>query len=286
MSFIRCGIVLASLVFVAGQVRGELVVLDQFNPGLGELVSAAFDQTTDRVWVYNSFGAVLSSYSRSGTFVSSVAQPGEGADDFDLSFAPEPLVLNGTPLPAGTLLSFNGESGAVDIYAVDKTSGAVLATLTTAFGSSHVVGGAYHPGRDSFFVVQDRNTSSLIAEIDPSTGAVLNTFGTSSADYTIFFGDLEISSANGNLFLVSSDESSMHELTATGSFVQDLALPAGVSSLSGMSVDNVRGETWVSGTGGTVWRLGGLPAAVPEASGLFLCLLTAAALLRSRQSTV
>ena len=44
----------------------------------------------------------------------------------------------GRSFPAGTLLVINGETGAADIYAVDKTTGAVLATLSTSFGVSHV----------------------------------------------------------------------------------------------------------------------------------------------------
>jgi hypothetical protein len=44
---------------------------------------------------------------------------------------------------------------------------------------SHIVGGAYHPERNTFFLVQDRVPGSAdenrIAEINSQTGAVINT---------------------------------------------------------------------------------------------------------------
>ena len=67
--------------------------------------------------------------------------------------------------------------------------------------------------------------------------------------------------STGNLLLVSSAESSIGEFTPDGAFVATHALPAGVSSLSGIGLDEGSGEVWVAGTGGLVWRLGGAPCA-------------------------
>ena len=50
-----------------------------------------------------------------------------------------------------------------------------------------------------------------------------------------------------------SIEASIGEFTPTGTFVQAHALPASVSSLSGIGVDDSSGEAWVSGTGVVVW---------------------------------
>jgi hypothetical protein len=195
--------------------------------------------------------------------VSSVPRPGESANDVDVEIAPESLMLGSTTIPAGTLLFINGETGPADIYAVDSVTGAVIATLVTSFGSSHVVGGAYHAARDTFFLVQDKvpggASANRVAEINPVTGAIINTFQT-TGHFVVNFGDLEVNAATGNLFLVSSDEDSIGEFTPAGVFVQDLALPAGVVNLSGIGMDDATGEAWVSGTGGTVWHLGGLPA--------------------------
>ena len=160
----------------------------------------------------------------------------------------------------GTLLFVNGETGAAEIYAVDKQTGTIIDTLATAFGVSHVVGGAYHPERNTFFLVQDNVPGTAdqnrIAEINPSDGSVINTFQI-TASFNVSFG--EVCASSGNLFVVSSVETRIAEYTPVGALVQYHALPAGVSSLSGIGLDDLSGEAWVSGTGGGVWRLGGLP---------------------------
>jgi uncharacterized protein YjiK len=261
--------------------HAALVVLDSFNGGTGQISGLGFDRSTDTVWIYGSSDADLRQFTRTGTSLTSIARPGESANDFDVEFAPENLSLNGTAVPKQTLIAINGETGAAEIYAVNKLTGAVIATLNTTFGLSHVVGGAYHRQRDTFFLVQDRQPAgsandSVVAEIDPDTGGILSTFKIDNilAGYTVNFGDLDINRQTGNLFIVSSDETSIAELTPAGTFVQTHALPVGVSSLSGLGLDESRGELWVSGTGGTVWRLGGLPA-VPEPNALGLIVIAA-----------
>src|SRR5690606_40102958 len=76
------------------------------------------------------------------------------ANDVHVTFTREQIDLGGTTLPAGTLLFINGESGPAEIYAVNKEDGTVIDTLSTGFGNSHVVGGAYHLDRGTFFLVQ------------------------------------------------------------------------------------------------------------------------------------
>jgi hypothetical protein len=252
------------LVVCGSTARADLTLLGQFDPGLGEIVGGAFDPLSSTVWVHASSSAQLRQYTLAGSFVSAVPRPGESADDCDLEVAPEALVLNGTAVPAGTLLAINGESGVAEIYAVDGTTGAVLATLATSFGASHVVGGGYHPGRDTFFLVQDKVASgtaskSLVAEISPATGAVLGTFKVDTVlpGFTVNFGDLDVSTATGHLLVVSSDESTIAEFTPAGVFVQTLALPAGVSALAGIGLDDAGGGAWVVATNGDVSRLSG-----------------------------
>lgn len=258
--------VAATLCAAGNSAEAAITLLGQFPSGLGTPVSCGFDHGTDSVWVYGDSDATLSRFSRTGVALGTVARPGEAANDVDVTFTTKAMTLGVTALPAGTMLFVNGESGVAEVYAVDKATGSVLATLITAFGASHVVGGAYHPDRNTIFLVQDRQPSgtsndNLIAEIDPVTGSVLNSFAITAAlsTFTVNYGDLEVA-ANGNLFVVSSDETTIVELTPTGMLVQESVLPAGVASLSGIGLDHGRGEAWVTGTGGTVWRLGGFPA--------------------------
>lgn len=252
-----------------------LVVLDSFDPlNAGELCGVGFDSGTGNVWVYQCSASDIQQYAATGAFVSSVTRPGGSANDVDLDFSPAPSTLGSTALLPDTLLFVDGESGPAEIYAVDEASGAVLATLATAFGASHVVGGAYHPERETFFLVQDSvpggGAGDVVAEIDPVTGAVLGSFRPVESGFSLFYGDLEVSAANGHLFLVSSAEEAVAEFTPAGVLVQEMPLPDGVSSLSGIGLDDANGEGWVSGTGGTVWRIEGFPAPEPTIAALRL----------------
>jgi hypothetical protein len=249
-------------VVVADAARAQLAVLDSWNPAqAADLCGLGFDPAARHVWVYGCSAADVQRYSTSGVFQNAVPRPGESANDVDVELAPEPLTLAGTTdLPKGALLFVNGETAVAEIYAVDKTSGAVLAALGTAFGGSHVVGGAYHRERDTFFLVQDRvpgaATGNRIAEVDRASGAVLSSFAIGTT-FDVNFGDVEVCAGTGNLLVASSFEARLAEYTPAGAFVAYHALPAGVTSLAGIGLDDAAGEVWAAGTGGTVWRLGG-----------------------------
>ncbi len=241
--------------------RAALTASAPFNPSnTGSLCGLGFDPATQDVWVYGCSAADIQHYTAAGAFLSAVTRPGESANDVDVELTPRPLTLGSTAVPSGSLLFINGETGPAEIYAVDKATGSVIATLATAFGVSHVVGGAYHPTRKTLFLVQDQVPAAAdenrIAEVDPATGSILNTFQI-TATFPVNFGDLEVCAATGNLIVASSDESRLAEYTPAGVFLQYHDLPAGVSSLSGIGVDDATGDLWVSGTGGNVWRLQG-----------------------------
>lgn len=246
---------------VSREARAQLTLLNQFNPSAeGELCGVGFDQIDGNVWVYGCSSTVVSRYNPAGVFQSSIPRPGESANDVDVEFAPTAFTLNATLVPKGALLFINGESATADIYAVDKTSGAVIASLATSFGASHVVGGAYHPSLARFFLVQDNvpgaAAENLVAEIDTVTGSSISTFQTTGT-FAVSFGDLEVCSATRNLLLVSSLQTSIAEYTPAGVLVQLHPLPVGVSALSGIGVNDAAGEIWVAGTGGLVSRLSG-----------------------------
>jgi hypothetical protein len=247
----------------------QITLLGSFNPsGASSLCGIGYDPATSQVWIYGCSASTIQSYSASGTLLTSVTAPGGTANDVDVEMAPEELTINSSTVPAGQLLFVNGESNAAEIYAVNNVSGAIVATLNTAFGSSHVVGGSYHPVRNTFFMVQDNVPSStlenLIAEVDPITGMVLQTFQITSV-FNVSYGDVEVG-ANGNLFVVSSIEDSIAEFTPLGALVKMHALPAGVSTLSGIAIDCAAGEAWVSSTSGNVYHLGQFPGSALTAA--------------------
>jgi hypothetical protein len=260
-------LVLASAANGGGTNAPGLALIDKMLPGRGALAGCGFDPATERIWAYAAKSDDLRSYAKDGRLVGSVPRPGERADDVDIDIAPEPLALGSTPVPSGTVLFIDGENGPAEIHAVNASNGAVIATLHTGFGVSHVVGGAYHPGRDTLFLVQDSvptaGERNRIAEIDPTNGKVLNSFSIEPF-FAVSWGDIEVDACSGHLFVVSSVESRIAEFTPKGEWVGYLKLPDGVSELSGIGMDEARGEMWVSGKGGIVWHLGGLPARAPH----------------------
>lgn len=188
-------------------------------------------------------------------------RPGEVANDVDLFFTTAPITLGATLLPGGTLLFINGETGNAEVYAVDKVTGAILATLNTQFGVSHVVGGGYDPISQHIFLIQDKvpgsTNANLIAEINTVTGAVINSFQITGT-YSVNYGDLEVS-PTGNIYLVSSDEGSIAEFSSQGVLLNTFTLPVGISNLSGIGLDCANEQAWVSSSSpGAVTQLNNL----------------------------
>jgi hypothetical protein len=242
---------------------GPLTRQGGFSPGLGSLCGLAYDHVSDVVWIYPCSGGALRGYSPGGVDSFTLDAPGEDADDVDIDVAPAALTLGTVPLAPGTLLFANGETGAVDIHMIDQAAPAPLGTLATQFGNSHVVGAAFHRGRSTMFAVQDRvpggTTGNTIGEIDPITGAVTNTFSVQPS-FSVNYGDLDVCQTTGRLFVVSDSADAIAELTPEGTFVQAHPLPATVSGLSGIGIDDgTPGEAWVSTRNGDVARLGGFP---------------------------
>ncbi len=240
-----------------------LSIMSQFSVGSGA-VGIGYDSVTGEVSVYRSFGASIFRYSSTGAALGSYAVPGGGANDFDLDGVAVDFMMNGVLVPAGSMLVFNGESGVVEIYAVNPVTGAIIATLTTGFGASHVVGGSYNPVTGTFFVVQDKVPATaldnLIAEIAPATGAVVEEFPTDTSGFTVNFGDLDVDPYSGALWVVSSDHSSVQRMSVDGAILGTVDLPVGVGALSGIAfIPDSPGEAFVVNTSGTVFRIGGFP---------------------------
>lgn len=253
------------LALAAGRTSAAPNLVSTFPSGIGGVVGIGYEPLSSRVWLYGDFTAVLSRYTMAGVSSGTIPGQGESANDADIEFAPADLVLGSVNVPAGSLLFINGETGVAEIYAINPASGALIGSLATAFGVSHVVGGGYHAQRHTFFLVQDKvpggTSASRVAEVDPVTGAVLNSFQVTAIlpSFTVNYGDLDIA-PNGNLLIVSSDEASILELTPTGGLVATHALPVGVSGLSGIAVDTSSCSVWVVSSGGTVWQLGNVGA--------------------------
>lgn len=229
----------------------------------GSACGIAYDSQRDSIWVYACSGATLQQFSTAGAQLASLPRPGEAANDVDVDFAPAAFSLGGVAVATGDMLFIDGESGPAEIYLVPpELDAGAPRSLATQFGASHVVGGAYHIARGTFFAIQDRVPGSTlgnqVAEIDAATGAVLRSFST-LPDFDVNYGDLEVCQATGNLLLVSSNESTLGEFTPEGNFIAKHALPSGVSGLSGIGLDDATGTAWLSSTSRNVFQVSGLP---------------------------
>jgi DNA-binding beta-propeller fold protein YncE len=244
----------------------QLTILTQFDPSnTGGTCGIAYNSPAGEIMVIGCSASTIDRYAEDGTFISSATMAGEAANDVDIDMSPSDLTMNGTFVAQGQLLLVNGENGAAEIYAIDEATNAVIDTLAAGFGNSHVVGGSYHPQRGTFFLVQDNVPGGFeenrVAEINATTGDTLHTFSVQPY-FDVNYGDLDISPVSGNLFIVSSDDDGIAEFTADGVFITEHSLPVGVSSLSGIALDNDLQGAWVCNTSGVVFKLGNFPIGI------------------------
>lgn len=161
---------LLSLLAASGAASAQLSLLGQFNvPAPTSLDAVGYNPGSNLIYVHDEFGTIRR-FDPSGTLVGSFAAP-TSTNDLDLDFAPVAFNLGGTTVPAGSLLFTGGESTAT-IYALDPSTGAMLASRATSVTTGGVVGGSFSASRGTQFIVD--YTSDLIYEINTATGATLN----------------------------------------------------------------------------------------------------------------
>jgi hypothetical protein len=190
-------------------------LIDSFNPGLGLLlVAVGFDPVADRLYIYRDFHQSIHRFTRTGAADGTIPRPGISSDDFDLDFTPEGLNIGGMDVPANTLLVMSGDDSPETLRGLNKTTGVVLTTRNLP--STSAVGGSYHAERNTFFTV-DFSGSDLVREINPSTGGQLNSFSPQApARFDVFYGDVEVLAATGNLFLRNAPPAGRNRVSRPG----------------------------------------------------------------------
>ncbi len=93
-----------------------------------------------------------------------------------------------------------------------------------------------------------------VAEVNVLTGQVIQSYQIGNL-FNVSYGDLE-GAENGNLYVVSSVEDSIIEITTQVQLVQRHDLPSGVSNLSGFDFDCGGAAVCVCNTSGVVYHLG------------------------------
>lgn len=261
----RCSwIVLAALSGTCPAVAsaGGLTLAGSFDPAEGGAMnSIGYSVQAQEIFVHFNSNASIHVYATDGTFLRTIPKPFAGGNDDDMEFANVAVMINGTSVPAGTLLIFENENEPPRITAVDPDDGTVLAEQ--AFDGSALgqwTGGAYSTARGTFFAADW--SADRIQELD-GAGSILNDFPIrppGSPAWDFFYSDLDVLDADGNLYLVSDAQSSIRAMTPDGVWGGDFELaPFGVSGMSGIAIDDSTGEAWISSQNGSVYRLAGFP---------------------------
>ena len=246
---------------VSSPISGQLSVLSSLNlSNVGQLNAIGFDPVSGNIYVHASSAATIPVFTPAGVPVAiTVPAPGASTNDSDIDFADVATTVAGQPVPANTLLWFNGDDAPDKVHAANKVGGPVIAAQDLPASTNRLVGGAQHAARGSFYAV-NFDLDQLV-EFNPATGAELAVFPVAPAGspaFDVFFGDVDVLAATGNLYVVSSAQAVIRELTPTGAFVRDFDVSSlGISGISGIAFDDASGEAWVSTTGGQVFRLGG-----------------------------
>ncbi len=159
-----------------------------------------------------------------GQVTASFDLPGANSNNTGLQVLSDPIPsLNGTMIPAGNLLIFNGGNNPDTVYAVDPADGAILASLPLL--NFDLVGGTFDAASGSLFIIE--GSPNEIIEIDPADGMRLST---TPAPFDISAGGLTLDPVTGDLWVISSQALEAVRISAgTGGSLNDT--PSGGESL-------------------------------------------------------
>lgn len=253
------------LVLGFGSSAHAATLLDTVPLGLGSLVAVGVDPSSGNLFVYHEFGAIITEFDADGNQLNSYAGPGAGSNDFDIDFALGPMTIGATSVPTGTLLAFNGDDNPERLYAIDALTGVTLADI--ALDSISLVGGAHLPNTNSVVTIQFTGDDTII-EHSAADGIGVGSFLPGPQPFDVFYGDVDAAAVNGNLFIVSSSQQILRELTATGLCVRDVDVSdLGITQMSGIAVDDSTGYVWVSSRDGSVYLVDTAPPTEPDLDG-------------------
>lgn len=234
------------------------VLLGSFNANLGTVVSIAFDGASRTLYLHPDFDPTIYEYSTAGVATGdTILRPGVSSNDIDLDMADVATSLAGTPVPANSMLVHNGEVAPGMLYALNIQDGSVIDSIPMPVGGNPV-GGAYHPGRGTFFSLA-WNTD-IITEVDLDTGLEIASFTALPAGapaFDVFYGDIDVDPVSGDLLIVSSAQNVVRTLRPDGTFVSDVDVShLGVTGMSGIAWDPQTETAWISSTTGFVFQVG------------------------------
>jgi len=244
------------LACTAGAAGAQVTVIDSFDPpGGGQLNAIGY--SNGLVYAHFSGSSQTALFNPDGTPGGIIPfAPGAG-NDSDIDFALAPMNVGGTVVPTGTVLVTQGEPSTQTLYAMDPADGSVLASQNLAEPIGQLTGGSHDPFTGDLVTIDW--TSDVIRRFDAADGSAGDSFGFGSG-FDAFFSDIEVSAVTGNLYLVSSSQDIIRVLGPSGAFIEDIDVGVlGISGMSGIGIDDLSGEAWISSTNGTIFRLSGFP---------------------------
>lgn len=228
----------------------EVTLEGSFSLGAIVLDGIGVDEVSGEVFVHNR-GSGITVLTPAGAVLRTLPSPGNLSNDFDLDIALRDIVIGGVTVPAGTLLAFNGDDSPERLYGLDPATGFVLASV--ALTSQSMVGGADVPAANG--VVAIDYVSDQLRYLNPDTGATLSVV-VQQLPFDINYGDVDYATLTDRLLLVSSNVPSIRELDGNGFCMRDIPFgQLSIGQVSGIALDETRGDYWLSSTDGSVYRV-------------------------------
>ena len=158
--------------------------------------------------------------------------------------------LNGTSVPAGSLLVFNGYNNPDAVFAINATTGAVIASLNFA-QNYDAASGTFDTASGRMFLLE--SSPDQVVEVNPTTGAQISIF---TLPFDVYNGGIAVNPLNGNLVIVTSQDNKIYEYTKAGVQVRTVSLASLNidNELTGIAVDST-GLAYLSSNRGVVYRV-------------------------------
>ena len=247
---------MCNLLVPAGARPAALVT--SFDPDILALEAIAFDPAAGTLFLYHDASGEIREFTIAGVEVLPLIPAAVGAgNDTDLDFTSVALSIAGTIVPAGSLITFNGD--AYKIQALNKDTGALLAETPEPLS---LQGGFVMPVTGALFGLDWG--SELIAELAASDGHVVRSFPIAppgSPPFGIYFGDIEYCPADRVILVGGTSSSAIRFLALSGSWIGDLDLAGlgiAVDEIGGLALNDVTGHLWIAGRSGIVYELSGV----------------------------
>ncbi len=223
---------------IAVDATGKIWISDQANPGHLLQIDPATGQTLNTITMTNAFGTPYA-FNYAGLQVLGSA-----------------MTLNGTSVPAGSLLLFNGYPNPDQITAINPATGVVVASLT--LGANYdLKAGVYDTTTGHLFITDSRSNPARIVEIDPATGAVVPSTGFAIPSGNPGWIGMAIDPTSHNIWFGSTDSTEIIEFTRTGTEVRRFNVGfqgADEGEITGLAFDSA-GRLLVSSTSGVIYRI-------------------------------